>query len=280
MGSNNENGNETDIKDKVSIEETTASKEAAFDWSTASKMIQWTLFLFTMLFITSRVIKGIPSSDEIKGVMTSKPKAIWFFALLSYITTITVKVISNKNVKLNTVGEKRKVSGGWEVLNLLVYFIIVILAYTFCISYMCMKVRRKPIQFGGAFDWMDKGTGSTEVDPSIQMIILIGIIMSLLNSFTNIFLYLKNKEDSEKDSVARSIYQAQLCVLILMILTLIFLISLSFGKNYISWEQAIGIDSFNTAGGELLKVLLFLILLIGGGVMVNFGARTDSFFGL
>ena len=162
-------------------------------------MIEWTLLLFTMLFITSKIIKGIPPSDQIRGVKTSKPKAIWVFAILSYITIIIVKVIANRNIKLNTEGEKKKVQGWWQVMNITVYFAIVILAYTFCLSYMCMKVRRKPIQLGGAFDWMDKGTGDTDIDPSIQLIILVGIILVILNSFTNLFLYLKNKEESEKD---------------------------------------------------------------------------------
>ena len=278
---NNSNSNDAnDANDNIRIEETTASEASEFDWSTASKMIEWTLFLFTMLFITSKIIKGIPPSDQIKGVMTSKPKAIWVFALLSYAIIIAVKVISNKSVELDTVGERRKTQGWWQVMNILVYFTIVILAYTFCISYMCMKVRRKPIQFGGAFDWMDKGTGDTEVDPSIQMIILIGIILVILNSFTNIFLYLKNKKEAEKDSAARSIYQAQLCVLLLMILTLFFLFALGTSKEYPSWEDASGFNVFNTMGGELFKAVFFIIVLISGGMLVNFGADTETFFGL
>jgi hypothetical protein len=277
---NNNNNNNNNINDNVPIEETTPSEASEFDWSTASKMIEWTLFLFTMLFITSKIIKGIPPSDQIKGVMTSKPKAIWVFAFLSYVIIIVVKVISNKSVELDTVGEKRKTQGIWQIMNILVYFTIVILAYTFCISYMCMKVRRKPIQFGGAFDWMDKGTSDTEVDPSIQMIILIGIILVILNSFTNIFLYLKNQKEAEKDSVARSIYQAQLCVILLMILTLFFLFALGTSKEYISWDDATGFNVFNTVGGELSKVIVFLVVLVGGGIMVNFGAGTETFFGL
>ena len=281
MGNNsNNNSNSNNINDNVPIEETTPSEASEFDWSTASKMIEWTLFLFTMLFITSKIIKGIPPSDQIKGVMTSKPKAIWVFAFLSYVIIIVVKVISNKSVELDTVGEKRKTQGIWQIMNILVYFTIVILAYTFCISYMCMKVRRKPIQFGGAFDWMDKGTSDTEVDPSIQMIILIGIILVILNAFTNIFLYLKNQKEAEKDSAARSIYQAQLCVILLMILTLFFLFALGTSKEYISWDDATGFNVFNTVGGELSKVIVFLVVLVGGGIMVNFGAGTETFFGL
>ena len=281
MGNNsNNNSNSNNINDNVPIEETTPSEASEFDWSTASKMIEWTLFLFTMLFITSKIIKGIPPSDQIKGVMTSKPKAIWVFAFLSYVIIIVVKVISNKSVELDTVGEKRKTQGIWQIMNILVYFTIVILAYTFCISYMCMKVRRKPIQFGGAFDWMDKGTSDTEVDPSIQMIILIGIILVILNAFTNIFLYLKNQKEAEKDSAARSIYQAQLCVILLMILTLFFLFALGTSKEYLSWDDATGFNVFNTVGGELSKVIVFLVVLVGGGIMVNFGAGTETFFGL
>ena len=243
-------------------------------------MIEWTLLLALMLYITSKIIKGIPPSDQIRGVSTSKPKAIWIFGLLSYIIIIIVKVISNKNVKLNTEGEKRKVQGWWQVFNISIYFTIVLLSYAFCVSYMCMKVRRKPIQLGGAFDWMDKGTGDTDIDPSIQMIILIGIILSLLNSFTNLFLYLRDKDKAEKDHVARSIYQGQTTVMLLLVLTLVFLIILGTGKEYQPWNEASGMAIFNTAGGELIKLFFFITIVVTGAVLVNVGADTETLFGL
>ena len=277
---NANNSNNANNANNAVIEETTPDKVTGFDWSTASRMIEWTLLLFTMLFITSKIIKGIPPSDQIRGVKTSKPKAIWVFAILSYITIIIVKVIANRNIKLNTEGEKKKVQGWWQVMNITVYFAIVILAYTFCLSYMCMKVRRKPIQLGGAFDWMDKGTGDTDIDPSIQLIILVGIILVILNSFTNLFLYLKNKEESEKDNIARSIYQAQLSVLLLMVLTLLFLVALGTGKEYTSWNDSSCMEAFNTAGGEIFKVFFFLVIMIIGIILVNIGAESDTFLGL
>ena len=210
---------ETETTERV---DNTPSAQNKFEWGTASKMIEWTLLLFVLLFITSRIIKGIPPSDDIPGVKGQKPKAIWVFALLSYITMILVKVISNKNVQLETMEEKERVQGWWQVMNILIYFIIVILAYTFCAAYLCMKVRRKPVQYGGMLDWMNKGESNTSIDPAIQMIIIVGVLLVILNAFTNLFLYLKSKEKSERDSIARSIYQAQLTVLILMVLTIIF----------------------------------------------------------
>ena len=122
-------------------EDNTPSGQSKFDWSTASRMIEWTILLFVLLFITSRIIKGIPPSDEIPGVKSEKPKAIWIFALLSYITMVMVKVIANRNVELKTEVEKERVKGWWQVMNILIYFVIVILAYTFCTAYLCMKVR-------------------------------------------------------------------------------------------------------------------------------------------
>jgi len=243
-------------------------------------MIEWTLFLFTMLFITSKMIKGIPPSDKIKGVMTNKPKAIWAFALMSYATIIFVKMMANKNVKLTTIGQEKSSTGWMQFSNIMVYFVIVIFAYTFCLAYMCMKVRRKPIQLGGAFDFMNKGTGDTDVDPAIQMIILIGVVLVILNSFSNLFLYLKNEEESKKDSTARSIYQAQLCVLLLLVLTLLFLFALGTGKEYMPWAEASGMDIFNTLGGEFMKFFFFILILVVGGILVNIGAETNSFLGL
>ena len=90
---------ETETTERV---DNTPSSQNKFEWGTASKMIEWTLLLFVLLFITSRIIKGIPPSDDIPGVKGQKPKAIWVFALLSYITMILVRVISNKNVQLET----------------------------------------------------------------------------------------------------------------------------------------------------------------------------------
>ena len=250
-----------------------------FEWGTASKMIEWTLLLFILLFITSRIIKGIPPSDEIPGVKSEKPKAIWIFALLSYITMVMVKVVANRNVELKTQEEKEKVQGWWQVMNILIYFIIVILGYTFCTAYLCMKVRRKPVQFGGMFDWMNKGSNETNIDPSIQMIIITGLLLVILNSFTNLFLYLKSKERSERDHVARSIYQAQLTVLLLMVLTIIFLIGLSVGKNYTPWNKVDGWEALNTARGEMFKTSLYVIILAVGASLVNVGAGS-GFFGL
>ena len=250
-----------------------------FEWGTASKMIEWTLLLFILLFITSRIIKGIPPSDEIPGVKSEKPKAIWIFALLSYITMVMVKVVANRNVELKTQEEKEKVQGWWQVMNILIYFIIVILGYTFCNAYLCMKVRRKPVQFGGMFDWMNKGSNETNIDPSIQMIIITGLLLVILNSFTNLFLYLKSKERSERDHVARSIYQAQLTVLLLMVLTIIFLIGLSVGKNYTPWNEVDGWEALNTARGEMFKTSLYVLILAVGASLVNVGAGS-GFFGL
>ena len=264
------------------VNENTPSAQNTFEWGTASKMIEWTLLLFILLFITSRVIKGVPPSDEIPGVKGQKPKAIWVFALLSYIIMVLVKVISNRNVVLETPEEKEKVQGWWQVMNILIYFVIVILAYTFCTAYLCMKVRRKPIsmgQFGGMFDWMNKGESNTNIDPAIQMIIIVGVLLVILNAFTNLFLYLKSKEKAERDSIARSIYQAQLTVLLLMILTIIFFVALGTGKKNPPWNEVDGWDALNTTRGEVFKTSLYIIILAVGTALVNVGAGS-GFFGL
>jgi len=264
------------------VNENTPSAQNKFEWGTASKMIEWTLLLFTLLFITSRIIKGVPPSDEIPGVKGQKPKAIWVFALLSYTIMVLVKVIANRNVVLETPEEKEKVQGWWQVMNILIYFVIVILAYTFCTAYLCMKVRRKPIsmgQFGGMFDWMNKGESNTNIDPAIQMIIIVGVLLVILNAFTNLFLYLKSKEKAERDSIARSIYQAQLTVLLLMILTIIFFVALGTGKKNAPWNEVDGWDALNTTRGEIFKTSLYIIILAVGTALVNVGAGS-GFFGL
>ena len=46
------------------------------------KMIEWT-FYYLWLFITSRIIKGVPPNDGTR-YEGQKPKAIWVFALNIY----------------------------------------------------------------------------------------------------------------------------------------------------------------------------------------------------
>ena len=129
------------------------------------------------------------------------------------------------------------------------------------------------------FNWMNKGSSDTDIDPAIQMIIIVGILLVILNSFTNLFLYLKSKDRSERDSVARSIYQAQLTVLLLMVLTIIFFIGLGMGKKYAPWDEVDGWDALNTARGEVFKTSIYVILLAVGAALVNVGAGS-GFFGL
>ena len=254
---------------------TTQSKEQSFDWTTGAKMIEWSFLLFILLFITSKIIRGIPPSDNIKFVMTQKPKALWVYAALSYLTIILVKVISNKNVLLKTPEQLERTRNWWQVINITIYFIIVILSYSFCLSYLAMKVRRKPIQIGGFFDWMNKGETETDIDPAIQMVILIGIIFVLINTLTNLYLYLRHKEEAEKDNIARTIYQAQIAILCMMILTILFLVILGSFKSYPSPETVSGLDILNTGKGEIFKLVIFILILIVGGILVNSGAKSE-----
>tara|TARA_Y100000590_G_scaffold459607_1_gene617122 strand:- start:2793 stop:3755 length:963 start_codon:yes stop_codon:yes gene_type:complete len=254
---------------------TTQAEQEPFNWTSAAKLIEWSLLFFILLSITSKIIKGIPPSDNIKFVMTQKPKALWVYAILSYIIIILVKVISNRNTILETPEELSRTQKWWQILNITIYFIIVILAYSFCLSYLAMKVRRKPIQIGGFFDWMDKGKTETDIDPAIQMIILIGIIFVLINSLTNLYLYLRNRDEAEKDNIARIIYQSQLATLLIMILTIVFLIILGSFKSYPPLDSVSGFDVLNTARGEIIKVIIFILFLVLGGILVNLAAESE-----
>ena len=120
---------------------------------------------------------------------------------------------------------------------------------------------------------------NTNIDPAIQMIIIVGVLLVILNAFTNLFLYLKSKEKAERDSIARSIYQAQLTVLLLMILTIIFFVALGTGKKNPPWNEVDGWDALNTTRGEVFKTSLYIIILAVGTALVNVGAGS-GFFGL
>ena len=257
----------------------TASDINTVDLSTTFKVLEWFLLLVIMMWSTSKIIQGIPPSNEIKFVSGTKPVGIWLFAILCYIIMVTVKMMANRRVVLKSEEDRKSVKGGWQVFNIFIYFLICMLAYIFCLSYLCMKVRHKPLQSGGMVDWMDKGTNVPLIDPSIQIIILVGVFLVIVNAFTNLFLYLKTKEESEKDSVARSIYQSHLVILLFIVLTMIFLIVIGQNIPFPDPSMISGVKLMNTAKGELAKWFFFLILLIIGGTLVNAGANS-GFFGL
>ena len=257
----------------------TASDINKVDSSTVFKVVEWVLLLIVMMWSTSHIIQGIPPSNEIKFVAGTKPVGIWLFAFLCYIIMVAVKMTANRRVVLESEEDKESIEGPWQVFNIFIYFLICMLAYIFCLSYLCMKLRHKPLQSGGGpFDWMDKGTNIPLIDPSIKIIILVGVFLVIVNSFTNLFLYLKNKKESEKDSVARSIYQSQLVILLFILLTMLFLIII--GQNIPFPDPMIsGVKLMDTAKGELGKWFFFLIILLVGGILVNKGADS-GFFGL
>ena len=257
------------------MSETPTDKEKhTFDFKTLWKVLQWMSLLVLIILSTSKIIQGIPPSNDVKWVDGGKPILIWIFALICYIIMIVVKTISNR-----TDNQKDEM----EFMNILTYFLICILSYILCLSYLCIKVRQKfevYDQSGGMFDWMNKGNVPVQdIDESVQFIILIGLLLVIINAFTNLFLYLKSKEKSERDSTARSIYQAQLTVLILMVLTIIFFVALGVGKNNPPWNEVDGWDALNTTRGEVFKTSIYIIILAIGTALVNVGAGS-GFFGL
>ena len=260
----------------------TASNLHTFDGRTLLKVIEWSLLLFAICFSTNKVIQGIPSSNEIKGVSGQRPFLIWLFAILCYIIMIIVKYLSNRNVVLDNEKERNEVQGGWQIMNILIYFLICVLSYILCLSYLSIKIRQKFVMYeqsGGFFDWMNKGDiPAQDIDESIQFIILIGILLVIINAFTNLFLYLKNQQEMEKDSISRTIYQSQLVILLFVLTTLLFLfiLNVNAGENYFMNE---GAGWFASQTGEKVKWFLVFILLIIGSILINKRSKS-GFFGL
>ena len=155
-----------------------------------------------------------------------------------------------------------------------------------CLSYLCIKVRQKfevYDQSGGMFDWMNKGNVPVQdIDESVQFIILIGLLLVIINAFTNLFLYLKNKEESKNDSVARTIYQSQLVILLFMVTTLLFLMITNINTGFFPGDDGTalpGILWLSTRTGEKVKWSLILIFMGIGSFLIN--RHADSgFFGL
>ena len=276
-----EEDNEVEVEEVEEVEEVTEKKKidkAVKEGRTdiGLKYGEYLLLLITLLAITSYIIKGIPPSERIKGVSTEVPKAIWMYGILCYIIMVTIKVITDK-------GEKVKPGIGKQIGNMLIYFLITVLAYTFCVSYLCMKIRRRPIQIGGFWDWMEKGEGETRIDPSIQLIIFVGVLLVIVNTFTNLYLYLKSKEENEEDRLAKTIYISQITILIFMILTILFLFILSTNMPsdmLPSWDEVSGIASFSSSRGEWFKLFMFVLTIVVVSVVVHLKTNTKFLFGL
>ena len=119
--------------------------------------------------------------------------------------------------------------------------------------------------------FLRKGNKIAKIDSSLRYVIFIGSIIILLNCFSNLLLYLKNKNENEKDETTLNIYKAQMAVLFIVIITMGFLIIFGGG---VDWGKT---DSNGII--EVLKWIFMTIIIVVLSILVN--KKTGlRFFGL
>lgn len=227
-----------------------------------------------VFFITKEVIDEISPGDHFGlGAGDGQiPVAIWIFAFISWIMMVWGKITARNN--------ENDVVTTSPFFDDMVYFMIVVMSYTFCISYLCLKVRKgigEGDMVGGNVlsDLFKKnmpgieGPGGT--GDAVQTIILIGLLLVIINMFTNLFLYLKERKQMEKDSVARSIYRAQIVVLSFMVLTLVFVAGYTLVMDLPSNKGWI-----YTNTGQGLKMFILVGIIIMGAFSVQLGVAGNK----
>ena len=167
----------------------------------------------------------------------------------------------------------------------LLYFFNVGVAYIFCIVYVCIKSRDYTgadtvITGGGLPNFMKLGEGGKEmINPTVQRVFTGGILLLIINVFTNVFLYLKNKEENKDDNMARSIYHSQIAVLWLLLLTIIYYATYRVsGRNndIVAWHDF----NSDSSSGIIMNILVFVGLIIGGIVLMAVKIEGGGFLGL
>ena len=143
-----------------------------------------------------------------------------------------------------------------------------------------MKLRnRESSMYGGgikddftSLPFLRKGDNIPKISRSLRYFMFIGAFLIILNCITNIYLYLKNRQENEKNETLNSIYKSQTTVLLIIIITLIALLLLG-GK--VDWAN----EKSTSASEEIFKWIIMTVILLTVGIMVNKDLGT-WFFGI
>uniref|UniRef100_A0A6C0L4D3 Uncharacterized protein n=1 Tax=viral metagenome TaxID=1070528 RepID=A0A6C0L4D3_9ZZZZ len=152
------------------------------------------------------------------------------------------------------------------------YLVITIATFTYAGAYIRQKFSNKPQGGGSGLDWIDSKIKGTNYGVTS---LYIGILLILVNFFSNVYMYLKNKKDMRRNKIARAIYYAQMTNMVIGAISLVFV--LGFGCEF--YMRSDGVDKFISVS----KLIIVAFLIVFGvrliNKLTNTGHGPENWFG-
>lgn len=247
--------------------------------SESSAIIQYILLFFIMYSLSTILRETFgPMGDNFfcmelnsNGYFTGS-NLMNLYLILSFILIVGVREwVTNK--RFRGVRRDESVEGFGDLIP---YLIITIATFAFAGAYIRQNFSTGTGQSGGGpdggFDWIDEKIKSTNYG---KLTLYIGILLVIVNFFSNVYMYLKNKKTMRKNKIARSIYYAQITNMLLGILTAIFI----FGFGCEFYMRGSNFDK----GLSVFKVLFVIGIIVYGirkiNVLTNSGDGPENWFG-
>ena len=157
-----------------------------------------------------------------------------------------------------------------------VYIIIVLFSFIYSSSFIRRKFTKQSLRGGsnngGLLNIAEKKIAGVQFN---TIAIYTGILIILLNVFSNAYIYLKNKEQNKQDNMIRSIYFSQIAVIFVIAITGIFIFGLGWHKisgptsvpNCPKFISKKGICAGGRGSIYLRWIIVLFILSTGVGVV-------------
>lgn len=248
--------------------------------SDSAVVIQYIL-LFLIMYVLSTILRETfgPMGDNFycmsldSDSLLSGSNLMTLYFALSFIIIVGVREWVS-STQFRGIRRDESVEG---LSDLIPYLIITVSTFTFAGAYIRQSFSTETGKLSGGapdggFDWIDDKIKSTNYG---KLTLYIGILLIIVNFFSNVYMYLKNKKVMRRNKIARAIYYGQITNMLLGILTAIFIFG--FGCEFY-------MRSSNFDKGVSVVKTLFVILFIVFGIrkineLTNSGDGSENWFG-
>tara|TARA_B100000214_G_scaffold375062_1_gene359870 strand:+ start:373 stop:1194 length:822 start_codon:yes stop_codon:yes gene_type:complete len=240
----------------------------------AQVFIQWVVVLIVMGVI-SIVIKnayGELNSNffciDIGDSFVTPDRLLVLFTLLVFGVIVGVREWTKKVDYDGTTQEERKE----EFKDFIVYIIIVLASFVYATAYIRRKFSKGGQSGGGNTGILGDSVDKVKSLNIGTLTLYIGILVVILNIFSNTYQYLKNRKRNQKDKLLRAIYFAQIATLFIGIVASFFVAG--FGCSIIKENS-----NLKTIGKAFTK---WAIVIAGSGVgihLINLSTGGENWFG-
>ena len=248
--------------------------------SESSTILQYFLLLFIMYSLSTilretfgRMGDNFYCMELSSDGLFSGSNLMNLYLVLAFIIIVGVREwVTNK--RFRGVRNDESVEGFGDLIP---YLIITVATFTFAGAYIRQNFssetgRQRGGSPDGGFDWIDEKIKSANYG---KITLYIGILLVIVNFFSNVYMYLKNKRTMRKNKIARAIYYAQITNMLLGILTTVFIFG--FGCEFY-------MRGSNFEKGFSVFKLLFIIGFIVFGIrkindLTNSGDGPENWFG-